>query len=102
MITPVKSNGFALYFKVRTPIKSAEIIARIDAAVTICPVTPTGRLNVPPISINNKLEMIKRASVANPVINNDARIRLMEGDLELLVKRPHLSIEINLLLTINN
>jgi hypothetical protein len=59
-------------------MKRAAITVRIDAAVTICPAIPTGILNEDPISINNKLDMINLAWVANPVINNDASIKFLE------------------------
>ena len=61
------------------PIIKAAIIATIDAAVTICPVKPTGVPNVIPISISKRLEMIKRVLVANPVMNRESLMDLFEG-----------------------
>ena len=40
--TPVRRSGLALYRRVKTPMKMADITVRMDAAVTICPAIPTG------------------------------------------------------------
>ena len=61
------------------PIIKAAIMATVDEAVTICPVNPTGVPNVIPISISKRLEMIKRAAVANPVMNRESLMDLFEG-----------------------
>jgi hypothetical protein len=77
MSRPTMRSDLCLYLMLRAPISKAETTPTTEAAVLNCPTTPTGRPNVPPMSISRRLTRRLPGCRAKRDKTSDGRVSLL-------------------------